>query len=441
MKHKLWAVLLGAAVIGTLVTDRLVLDNRALLTDFRAFYCAGAVRDVGANPYLVEPLRRCEDQSFGIGQPPAPGIVVPAPLPGYDLALFEVVAKLPFPVAALVWELLSTGALIATIILLTKLTELEPIVIAATLLLSVGVASLFFGQLVPLSIALLCAAMLCVTRDRPRLAALFAVLSLAEPHLGAGAVLALFLFVPRARVVVLLAGSALLVLSMATNGIAGEMEYFKEVVPAHVLSEVNNDDQFSLTYLAKRFGQTDGVAVALGECSYIAMLALGLLCAGRIAKRMNEPALLVAVPTAFLLLGGPFVHIHQIAAALPAALLLFARCPERRRIFGIAAFLLAIPWIHIFLLLQFGLALAIVSLLLSAQLLRLPLAGQAGVAFASLAIVIAGNILFVPPPPLLAALSISASVPAEAVWRLYIDARHTSNGALFLALKMPTWLA
>ena len=435
-----WLAFLLAAFTGTIALDTPVLGNRAFLTDFRAFYCAGWVRLSGNDPYRVEPLRRCEARALGIGQPPARGVVVPAPLPGFDLALFSLFARLPFATAAVLWEVLAVVAIGFSVVALGRLTGLEPEVPLAALLLSEGVASLFFGQLVPLSLAALIAAMLFASRDRPALAALCTTLAFVEPHIGIGAWLSLLFFAPRSRGALLVGAALLGGISVACNGVHGELEYVRAVVPAHVLSEIHNDDQYSFTYLASLLGAGDRAAAFLGSLSYVALLALGLVCARILAQHTREPALLIALPTALLLVGGPFVHVHQIAAALPAALLLYVRLPQSRFAFGAAAFLLAIPWIHIFLLLQFWLVLIGVVFVLSARLLGSDLLKQlclAAVIFGSLVL---ANVLFtapaVPPPGGGAA----GNALAETVWRSYIDARHTSNRALFFALKLPTWL-
>src|SRR5579884_1561266 len=85
------AVALGVAVL--ILAAILAHDRHAAKpilnahNDFTAFYCAGSVVRAHADPYLVEPLRGCER---GLDEfPGAPAWhVVPAPFPGYVLAIF-----------------------------------------------------------------------------------------------------------------------------------------------------------------------------------------------------------------------------------------------------------------------------------------------------------------------------------------------------------------
>ena len=74
------------------------------LIDFRAFYCAGAALDAGADPYRAEPLRSCEVAAWEAFPAGYPEVAVPAPLPGYALTPFALLARLPYGVAAALWE-------------------------------------------------------------------------------------------------------------------------------------------------------------------------------------------------------------------------------------------------------------------------------------------------------------------------------------------------
>ena len=70
----------------------------------------------------------------------------------------------------------------------------------------------------------------------------------------------------------------------------------------------------------------------------------GVLVALRLARRYDDPALTLLVPPAFSLLGGSFVHTGEIAAAVPAALLLFTHAQKYRAWLFAALLLLAVPW-------------------------------------------------------------------------------------------------
>jgi hypothetical protein len=73
------------------------------------------------------------------------------------------------------------------------------------------------------------------------------------------------------------------------------------------------------------------------------MTLLGVATAGILAKRLNDDAFVAAIPAAFVVLGGTFLHSGQISAAIPAALLLAGHV-KRSRTLLFAAVLLAIPW-------------------------------------------------------------------------------------------------
>lgn len=74
-----------------------------------------------------------------------------------------------------------------------------------------------------------------------------------------------------------------------------------------------------------------------------------MVCAGialaRIASlKFEQPAFIVLVPAAFAVIGGPFIHLTQIAAVIPAVLLLYSVCRRYRQILLSALVLLALPW-------------------------------------------------------------------------------------------------
>lgn len=73
------------------------------------------------------------------------------------------------------------------------------------------------------------------------------------------------------------------------------------------------------------------------------MLVLGIIVARRLARSCDDPAYVTLVPAAFALLGGAYVHIHQIAAAVPLALTLYARV-RTKALLAAAIVALAVPW-------------------------------------------------------------------------------------------------
>src|SRR5579871_3197090 len=75
-----------------------------LLGDFRAFYCAGAAIDAGADPYRMQPLLGCEAATAAAAGTPEVkyGVAVPAPLPPHALLPFAALSRLPFVIAAFI---------------------------------------------------------------------------------------------------------------------------------------------------------------------------------------------------------------------------------------------------------------------------------------------------------------------------------------------------
>ena len=75
------------------------------------------------------------------------------------------------------------------------------------------------------------------------------------------------------------------------------------------------------------------------------MIVAGTFVAGRLSKKTRNDAFIVCVPVAFAVFGGAFIHVTQIAAALPAAVLLVAAAPREYRPWRHRRMLLlAVPW-------------------------------------------------------------------------------------------------
>ncbi len=381
-------------------------------TDFQAFYCGSAVAGAHADPYRAEPLRTCEAAAaLASGFEALPNLVVPSPLPGYALALLAPLAHLPILLAATIWFVLGFGAVIATIVLVARLTNLPMQWVGLVVALS-SLASLLLGQPVTLVSAALCAAAYALRCGRPALAAVCAALAMIEPHLGLPAALAMFLCIPEARRPLAACAAVLAALSLSYIGVARNIEYFTVVLPAHANSEVAFfTGQYGLSALLYRASVPAPLALRLGGISYVAMTALGVWAARRCAVAFGDRAFVPLVPVAFALVGGPFIHIHQTAAAIPAAFLLFAHAPAQRPLLRWALVFLAIPWDAIAQTGGISQALGLFSERDSA--------------------------------PALAAVSEGWRLPEDA-WKARLDAANvpTLRATLeLLALKLPTWSA
>ncbi len=444
-----WALVAVVALTGLLAFSPPNLGLRGaapggLLRDFDAFYCAGESLGRGADPYREEPLGACEGRAKPapfIGG--TPGLVTPAPLPPYALAPFVLLAHLPFAFAGAVWILVLAGCLGATIFAVRRLTGLPLLAVTAAFVLGDGYAAFSLGQVAPLAVAAAALAALLLERERDEAAGGVAALAMIEPHVGLPACLGLALLRPRTRLPLAAAALAAIALSLAVAGSQVTLEYFRDVVPAHALSEIANEKQLSLTYALHRLGVPALPALRAGELWYAAMSLLGIACAGVAVRRGGSAALVALLPPAFAVVGGPFVHVVQIAAALPAALLLRARISGAGgRALGVAIALLAVPWIQFANLgsLFPALAAAICAILTWTLVTRRPLvAGAAAVA----AIVFLGATTAAiqtnigdASPTLLAQFDPRAL--AERSWALYVATIGAVNAPTFDVTKLPT---
>ncbi|MGH7729222.1 MAG: glycosyltransferase 87 family protein [Vulcanimicrobiaceae bacterium] len=316
--------------------------------DLHAFLCAGRAAAVGADPYRVAPMWDCQISAAAEeGLQIEAGHVIPAPLPPYALALFALLARVPFPNAYAAWFALTAVLVAVTALVLTRLTGLSPMLVV----LSLGVTGLFvpivIGQIVPLVLCALVLAMYGLSQGRPRLAAVAAAVAMIEPNLALPACLALWVYVPATRRPLALAALAAVGLS-AVLGFHVVIEYFTRVLPLQSHSQTLDDEQYGLPALLFALGAPRSVAEAAGTASLGVMLVGGVLLGGRAARALREPAFYVALPIAASVLFGPYVHPQQLAAAIPAALLVVRHAPVRsaqRTIALISVALLAIPLI------------------------------------------------------------------------------------------------
>jgi hypothetical protein len=110
-----------------------------------------------------------------------------------------------------------------------------------------------------------------------------------EPHLGLPACLSMFIWWPRTRLPFIIGGTILAGISIATIGIAGNIEYFHVILPLQAASEIAAQDQLSLTRMLHILGFPDRVALSAGSASYLGMTILGVAIARRLAVSMVKP--------------------------------------------------------------------------------------------------------------------------------------------------------
>jgi hypothetical protein len=235
--------------------------------------------------------------------------------------------------------------------------------------------------------------------------------------------------------------TVLAALAVFSGGVAQTVAYVTSVIPAHALAEVSRDNQYSFATVAAAAGLPDGAAAMLGSLSYLVMAALGVVVGMRLARRYAQPAMTILVPPAFSLLGGSFVHTAEIAAAVPAALLLFAHAGALRAWLLAALVLLAVPWMYATSVTLFSAPLVPVAYLVYSLWgrERLPALSAALASFGAIALLFrlaatlhgypAAQHVFPPIDPRL----------AEASWREFVLSNSTNNPVMWL-LRLPTWI-
>lgn len=409
------------------------------LYDFSDFYCAGSALDVRADPYRYESLRGCEHRvNTGEAYRRDPRLVVPAPLPPYDFPPFMAAARLNFNLARALHAVAITAAVAACMFGLSLLSV--PLDVAAlALLLPAGFVLLSAGQVVPFALVALVYCGVALAKGRPVVAGVLGALTLIEPHLGLPVVVALLCCAPRTRPALLLAGAALAITAFTVAGASGVTEYLARVLPAQAAAETGYAYQYSLTYLLSAAGLAPNLALLAGEAWYAAMLVIGVLLGTRLARSLNAPELLVYLPAALSIFGGPYVHMVNVAFAIPAAIVLATRLRgPARDIALIAVALLAVPWIAAWIAKKLFLASVFVVAVL---LLRLRAGLTLSIAVPCIIALTLYAFELAPPAPMVA-VTTRAFAPgelAQAAWADYVAALPKPDVG-WLLIKLPTWL-
>ena len=321
-----------------------------LLSDYRAFWCAGHAIASGLDPYRASSMLACERIAMPSHLAGASaGVSVPAPLPGYALAFFVPFSLLPYPVAALLWTALLAAVSAICVPLLSRTLSSSALLCAWILVLPATMLWIPYGQLVPIAVfgALLAAGAL--ARGRYGACALGLCLLALEPHLAVGAWIAVAIWERRMRLP--LAISTLILLSVwyaATPQSA--IEYLTAVLPLHALAELSRNTQYSASWIVHLAGLPDGMALRIGTLSYLLMTLLGIFLSARLTRWAGGHALFVLAPLAAAVVGGTFVHAAEIACAAPLALALcVASSGAVRSAFAALLIAVCIPWYQILL--------------------------------------------------------------------------------------------
>lgn len=416
------------------------------MADFPDFYCAGSALDTRSSPYTYEPLHACEHRVNTGGAfrsdffAANPALAVPAPLPAYDFLPFMALARTSPSRAAIFDAAAILAAVVLTALALWRL-GIPLALVAAALVLSTAYMELNTGQIVPFALLALALTGLALARRQHAIAGVLAAFTAIEPVVGLPVVIATLLFVPRARLSVLICATLFVGVAVHLVGAAALLQYLTAVLPAQSVSELHFPFQYSLTYLLAYAGLPAGAATFAGAVSYLAMLAVGLALAPAVSRRLGRPELIAFIPALCSTVGGTYLHPEELCFALPALLVLASAARgSRRTVLGLALCALAVPWILVWGSKQLFLASIFVCAVILLQL-RIDLRA----ALLSLCLLAATIYLFELHPPSLPVVRAAPQVYApsslvEDEWRSYAQ-RRSSSDPLWLAIKIPAWAA
>ena len=377
------ALLAATAFFALQQSDRSDVGRLLANSDFTAYYCAGSVARDQADPYQAAPMEKC-----------APGASNPAPLPGYATALFSVASFAPQRGAALGWMIVLCIALLVTVWALHAASGISPLPIAAAVVGTDLIAGASFGQISVLTVLGVSLCALALSRGRHVPAAFAALLTLLQPQIGVPVVLSLLLWAPQTRRVLIIGAVALVTLSYLHLGVAENAEYLKRAVPAFAASEVPLRFQYAFAWILNFFGLAEGPALVISTIQYAAVVLFAIWFVPVIARRLDAPAALAAFPAAAAVVGGPNVHLAELAAAIPFAAILTGATARTRRLAWLALVLLAVPWIAIESVQQAGVFAIVAALVALFALPDRPWRGRAVVALAVGAIVLVTPVVF-----------------------------------------------
>jgi hypothetical protein len=411
------------------------------LYDFQDFYCAGEAVDQHADPYRYEPLHRCEhrvnaSEAYRLD----PKRVVPAPIPPYDLPPFELAARTGFPAARTIDAIAIAVAVVAAMGGLA-LIGIPLDVAALALVLPAGYLLLDAGQIVPFALVALVFCGVALAQRRDATAGVLAALTMIEPHLGLPVCISVLLLVPRSRLALLVLGVLMGLAGVLIVGPAGAIEYLARVLPAQGAAEAGYPYQYSLTYLLVAAGLPQSAALAAGQVSYAAVIATGIWLGSKLANTLQRRELVAYLPAACAVIGGAYVHMVDLAIAVPATLVLatYSRAASRT-IATLALCLLAVPWIDVWITKKLFLSsLFVVAAILFRQGLTPALSIGA---FTAIAAAIYCFELW-PPAPFSVVTVMASARPgdlAQQAWRAYVLGLRTAL-IPWLAIKVPTWAA
>jgi hypothetical protein len=445
---------LALVIFATIVSAKLSTYGHGwMMGDFKTFYCAAKVAAARENPYDAGPLGACERRP--VPKPlylPKPGLVLPAPLPGYAIAAFMPFAALPFTGAVLLWFVFLTAATIGAVLLLARMGAGDVWTVSVAFAVALVAISFVLGQVVPIAVFGVTLSAFAASQKPSALASFMMaagmMLVFAEPQAGI-AVAIVGALLGRRFVLPIAAGLACLAaLSLWAVGVRENVLYLRDVLPSQLLAELPVYFQYSASWIAAHLGMSASHAVAFGRLQWIAMLALAAGFARSHFAREHAEIAFLAAP-AFAVVGGPYLHLQHVALALPAALWLASASHGASRLASVAVAALALPLLQFFLIAaRTPIAVDLVMYLAMAAWLGLAYGGSARWALVTCAAT-AGAIVIVAAAFAVTGFGLVSVAPAQVVasqipqvsWAHFAAAHYAAASPAVWLVKMPTWFA
>lgn len=365
-------------------------------------------------------------------------IAIPAPFPGYVLAVFLPFAILPFMWSSIAWVVVSALAGVATFVNLRRLTRLDVLTLGTVVFTAAALPSIMYGNVTILAVAGLTYAGVALEERRPWMVALGLSVAALEPHVALAAIVGVFIWERRCRIPIAVACMAMSFLTFLTTGTFETLEYVRNVLPAHALTELANGEQLALSAILHQLGVNAHASVTIGNAQYAIFFIASIVTAGGAARTAGRSAF-AFWPCAAVIVGGTFVHATQIAFALPLAVTLFENQNVRRGFAGAALIAIGVPWLLVVLRPEIVGVGAFTAFLVARRALHFPFLACALVAGAPLAAMAFGVILSHGGDPIdwskiPASVYAPATALAESSWRVLMDAYVPNGRASFARL-------
>ena len=312
--------------------------------DLIAFYSAGQVILSHGDPYLTQPLFELQKHLHPLGE--NNGIVIPAPFPGYELAFFSLLARFSPQQCELIIGFLLMVSTYVVAFIGAKCSGLSLRITSLITMLAVLAPAIPVGQIAPLAIAGIAILALGVRESNKALMFLGALLAMLQPQFAAPAIFSAFLFVPQARIIMLITAFFLAFLSWITVGIKGNLEYLHSL-PLQAKAEIGWPYEHSLSWLLHYLGVSADISLSIGAISTITAILIAYYFIYKHRPMAISSGLVVTLPSVAAIVGGTYLHAHQIPVILIAGFILVGLSEmnnDRKRLVGLALLLPCMVW-------------------------------------------------------------------------------------------------